>query len=228
MPTNRINFYLATNVRELDRQAIEVHGIPGFTLMQRAGKATFDALLEHWPETQHLLCFCGGGNNGGDGYVIAALARMADIDSHVVWVSDPGKLSGDAALARDMAVANQVPFHSLAQFLEQHDSLKQHTTIVDALLGTGLTGPARGDYATAVSLINQARVPVVAVDIPSSLDSDTGAILGEAVKADITVTFIGRKLGQAIKDGPAQCGKIVFDDLGVPGEIYETVSPVTP
>ena len=96
--------------------------------------------------------------------------------------------------------------------------------IVDAILGTGLTGQVKGDSLTAIGLINASGLPVLAVDIPSGLCSDTGAILGEAIAADITVTFIGRKLGQVSGEGPRLCGELVFNDLAVPPAIYSQVT----
>jgi len=224
------DLYLAASVRELDRLAIEEHHIPGFTLMKRAGHGIFSALLKNWPETKQIVCFCGSGNNAGDGYVVAALAADKGINTTVVALGNLDKLSGDARLAYNMAAGKKVD-------IVLYDKLdagtffpvsKNKGVIVDALLGTGLTGDVRGDYRDAIALINSLPVPVVAADIPSGLCSDSGRILGIAVEAEMTVTFIGRKLGQTIEQGPAICGEIVFDDLGVPGEIYSHVTPATP
>ena len=226
--STRNAFYLAADVRELDRLAIEEHGIPGFTLMQRAGQAAFSALLQQWPEVQAVLCFCGSGNNGGDGYVIAALAKKQGLQASVVAVGNTDNLKGDARLAYDSAVASGVevvPFSSVqGNFL---DAFPAPTVIVDAMLGTGLTGDVRGDYASAITLINTAGLPVLAADIPSGLCSDTGKVLGSAVQADLTVTFIGRKLGQVLGAGPVTCGTLAFSDLGVPPAIYAKVTPAT-
>lgn len=223
---SRDDYYLAAATRELDRLAIEEHGIAGFTLMQRAGHAAFQALLDKWPDTRQVTCFCGGGNNGGDGYVIAALARAAGLKARVIAVGDPRKLRGDAKLALDMARDAGVEIIEFRD-VDQDDAPMDAagTVIVDALLGTGLTGPARDDYASAIALVNRAGCPVLAVDIPSGLSSDTGERLGPCVEADLTVTFIGRKLGQVVADGPACCGELVFDDLDVPPAIYERVAP---
>lgn len=220
--------YLAAGVRELDRLAIEEHHIPGFVLMQRAGQAAFDALLAQWPQTRGILCFCGNGNNGGDGYVIAALASEKGLDCRVYTLGNPVDLKGDARKAFDLANEKQVP---ILPFCNEDGSLNipadlpAGTVIVDALLGTGLAGDVRGAYVTTIDWINQSGCPVLAVDIPSGLCSDTGVILGSAVRADVTVTFIGRKLGQFIAEGPALCGKLVFDDLQVPAAIYGKVNP---
>ncbi|MDA9909555.1 NAD(P)H-hydrate epimerase [Gammaproteobacteria bacterium] len=225
---NDEKYYLACAVRELDRLAIEEHQIPGFTLMQRAGQAAFTALLNRWPGTRQLLCFCGSGNNGGDGYVMAALARAKGITATVIAVGNISKLKGDARLAYEMAIKQGVeviafPVFSIEKFLKHQGEC----VVVDAMLGTGLSGKVTGDTLKAIELINATRFPVLAVDIPSGLSSDTGEILGDAVKAEMTVTFIGRKLGQIIKKGPQTCGEIGFDDLEVPGEIFKLVTPVT-
>ncbi len=224
------DLYLAASVRELDRLAIEEHHIPGFTLMKRAGNALFSALLGKWPKTDHIVCFCGSGNNAGDGYVLAALAAEKGIKTTVVALGNPDKLSGDARLAYDMAAGNKVNivlYDKLDAKALFSDS-QNNGVIVDALLGTGLSGEVRGKYRDAIELINSLPLPVVAADIPSGLCSDSGKVLGVAVNAQLTVTFIGRKLGQTIADGPVTCGEVVFDNLGVPGEIYRHVNPATP
>lgn len=216
--------YLAANVRELDRLAIEEFGIPGYTLIQRAGSAAFNALLARWPKTRSVLCCCGSGNNGGDGYVIAALARRKNLRATVIAVGNPANLGVDARRAYEMAMVENVqiiPFATVAGNFS--DLLAADTVIVDAMLGTGLTGDVRGDYAKAITLINKSNTPVLAVDIPSGLCSDTGRILGTAVHADLTVTFIGRKLGQVTGQGPSTCGTLVFDDLGVPDGVYASL-----
>ncbi len=225
---NDENYYLACAVRELDRLAIEEHHIPGFTLMQRAGQAAFTALQDRWPETRQLLCFCGSGNNGGDGYVMAALARAKGIAALVIAVGDVSKLKGDALLAYQMATDQGVEVVSFPLFgIEKFLKYQKQCVVVDAMLGTGLSGKVTGDSLRAIELINAATFPVLAVDIPSGLCSDTGEILGDAVKAEMTMTYIGRKLGQIVKKGPQTCGEIIFDDLGVPGEIFKLVTPAT-
>ena len=225
---NDENYYLACAVRELDRLAIKEHHIPGFTLMRRAGQASFTALLEKWPETCQLLCFCGSGNNGGDGYVIAALASAQGIHSTVIVLGSTDKLKGDARKAYEMAADQGVEFVPFPIFdIENFLKFNEECIVVDAMLGTGLSGKVTGDSLKAIKLINATTFPVLAVDIPSGLSSDTGEILGDAVKADMTVTFIGRKIGQILGKGPQICGEIRFDDLGVPGEIFKLVTPVT-
>ncbi|HWQ94465.1 MAG TPA: NAD(P)H-hydrate dehydratase [Gammaproteobacteria bacterium] len=211
--------YRAAQVRELDRIAIEEFGIPGSTLMEHAGEAAFHALRQHWPEVRRIVAVCGLGNNGGDGYVVARLAAEAGLEVTVLQVGDAQHLRGDALQARgrlDATATLALPFEPRA--------LGDADLIVDALLGTGLKGEPRGAWREAIEVINSADKPVLAVDIPSGLDADTGCMQGAAVRAALTVTFIGLKQGMVTADGPDHCGVIQFNDLGVPSEVFNRVT----
>jgi len=218
MPLSPTPLYTARQVRELDRLAIEERGIAGIRLMKRAGRATLKALLARWPRPSTLTLYCGAGNNGGDGYIVAALARAAGIPVSVVAVAPLTKLAGDARLAYDFALREGVTVVGLAEAAPPAEGV-----IVDALLGTGLAGDVRGDFALAIAQINASGLPVVAVDIPSGLCADTGKVLGDAVLADVTVSFIGLKRGLFTGRGPVFSGQLIFDDLAVPGDIYPRV-----
>lgn len=212
------NLYTAAQTRALDHCAIHEHHIPGITLMARAAAATFRYLLETWPAPEHLQVLCGTGNNGGDGFLLADLAHKRGIAVTVLQLGDAGKITGDALLARQQALANGVkivPFGAAA--------LVPTGVIVDAMLGTGLTGEVRGVYAAAIDAINASGAPVVAVDIPSGLCSDTGRVLGSAVRAALTVTFIGLKRGLFTLQAPDYTGAVHFSDLAVPPEVYAAV-----
>lgn len=219
------NLYLARDVRELDRLAIEEYGIPGYTLMERAGRAAFYALLRKWPGASRLIVLCGGGNNGGDGYIVAGLAFEHELQAEVLWLADPAGLSGSARQASEWARSRGVPFSPFDKDRALPDPASADTVLVDALLGTGLGGPVRDDYARAIAAINASRLPVLAVDIPSGLDADTGQVLGAAVKADLTVSFIGLKLGLARGEGPRLSGELRYADLGVPAALFGRVAP---
>ncbi len=214
--------YTAAQTRALDRCAIDDHGIPGIRLMDRAARATFDLLLECWPEPAALHVYCGTGNNGGDGFLVACLARRKGIPATVYQLGEVDKIDGDAAIARRQA---QVEGVAIVAFDDA--SAPRHGVIVDAMLGTGLGGDVRGPYQAAISAINRAHddcgLPVLAVDIPSGLCSDTGRVLGCAVRADITVTFIGLKRGLLTLDASDHTGAVHFCDLEVPGEVYNEV-----
>ena len=215
----RDRVYTAAEVRELDRTAIEDRGIPGIALMKRAGRAVFDELRRRWPTGRSVTVVCGSGNNAGDGYIVAGLAEEAGLDTTLVQVGDAGKLRGDAARARDWALS----VGAVTSGLEGRARMTSDV-VVDALLGTGVTGAVRPDHAAAIEWINRSGRPVVAVDLPSGISADTGAVLGKAVRAIATVTFIGRKLGLFTGDGVDHAGEVVFDSLGVPEDIYGAAS----
>ena len=210
--------YTAEQTRALDHCAIHDFGIPGITLMSRAASAAFSYLIEVWPDPGHLQVLCGTGNNGGDGFLIADNAHKRGIAVTVLQLGDPAKITGDALLARQQAEANGVRFEPFAS-----DKVSADGVIVDAMLGTGLGGDVRGDYGTAIDAINATGAPVLAVDIPSGLCSDTGRVLGSAVVADLTVTFIGIKRGLFSLQAPDYTGAIQFSDLAVPQDVYDTV-----
>lgn len=210
--------YSAASVRELDRRAIEDHGIEGYELMTRAGRFAFDLLAERWPEGP-VTAVCGAGNNAGDGYVIARLARQAGRPTVVLALVDPGKLGGDAARAmKDYRDAG-------GEIRPWEGGLPEAPgLVVDALLGTGIDRNVEGRFAEAVEAINASGAPVLAVDIPSGLHADTGRVMGVAVGADLTPTFIGLKAGLLTGRGPALAGELRYGSLNVPEAIFEGVA----
>lgn len=208
--------YTAQQTRELDRIAIEEQGIAGFELMSRAGRAAFELLKARWPGVRKIQVFCGGGNNGGDGYIIASLAKLEGMDVSLVQMSDPASLKGDALLAFGQAQADQVAMSPFSA-----EVAIDAEVVVDAMLGTGLTGEVRDPYASAIRLIESAGVPVLAIDIPSGLCADTGRSLGATLPAQASITFIGMKQGLLTGSAPRFCGQLFFADLGVPGAVYE-------
>ncbi len=210
-----LSLYTSAETRELDRVAIEVAGIPGIQLMSRAGRAAFDLLQQAWPEGCPLVVYCGTGNNGGDGFVVAALAADRAIPVTVYQVGEADKISGDAASARQAAIDAGVEIAAFSANTAPEDCV-----IVDALLGTGLSGEVRGDYRAAIDTINASGLPVLAIDIPSGLCGDSGRRLGVAVDADATISFIGKKRGLLTGDAPDCCGELHFADLAVPAEVY--------
>ncbi len=186
--------------------------------MRRAGRAAFDALRARWPDARSVSVVCGAGNNAGDGYVIAGLASDAGLGVEMIQVGDPAKVAGDALAALRLAEAR------LGITIERTGDPWRVSgdVVVDALLGTGIRGEVRQDYVTAIAVINAAARPVLAVDVPSGLDADTGALLtAEPVHADLTVTFVAAKLGLVTGDAVDFVGDLIFDDLGVPAAVYD-------
>ncbi len=207
--------YRAEQVRELDRLAIDYYGISGNSLMGAAGQAVFDEIRSRFPRARSIALMCGGGNNAGDGYVVARLARQAGLTVELHHLVDPCELTGEARHACDEAIAAGV---SMINYDGQ--ALDGWDLIVDALLGTGLNATVEGVWREAIEAINYAATPVIAVDIPSGLNADNGRVMGAAVRANATVCFIGLKRGMFTDDGPDHCGNIRFASLGVPHEVY--------
>jgi NAD(P)H-hydrate epimerase len=208
--------YRAEQVRRIDRTAIDEHAIPGIVLMERAAAAVLACMHRRWPQARCIHVAAGLGNNAGDGYLIAELAHLEGLEVHLYAVAEPGLLQGDAALAHQrMLAAGLAPEQFPAKICPRAD------LIIDALFGTGLNRPLTGAFAQAVGAINAAHVPVLAVDVPSGLDADTGAIQGCAVTADATVIFIALKQGLFTGQARAHCGAIEFDSLQVPPAAVE-------
>ena len=179
--------------------------------MMRAGAAAVRAAREHFPDASRWQVVCGAGNNAGDGYVVARLAAQEGIVVSVVALVDPESLTGDAATAyRDFAAEGGVvmPWEGA---LEDDASL-----LVDALLGSGLERDVSGEFAKAVTAMNSHRASVMALDIPTGVHGDSGQVMGTAVAADLTITFVGLKAGLFAGEGAELCGTLVFDGLDVP------------
>lgn len=209
------SLYSTSQVYALDAAAI-ASGIPGIQLMKRAGRAAFELLMERFPEPELISVYCGSGKNGGDGYVLAALAAQRKVPVQVIQLTTGDKLSGEARAAYEFAVQEQVSIIPFAQA-----NAPGAGVIVDALLGIGLQGNVRPEFAAAIASINNSGLPVLAIDIPSGLNGDTGASQGALVSADLTITFIGIKRGLLTGHGPAVCGEILLSDLAIPADIYE-------
>ena len=234
----RHELYTVKSVVELEQIAIKQFDIPAYELMLRAGQATFDLLLQRFSTTRNVLVLCGAGNNAGDGYVVARLARQAGLNVRVISLIDPESLKNEArqaylAWSDACDESDQITEHDVTSapiLIEECD------VIIDALLGTGLQRPVSAQWSDLMDLVNRSSIgslkgsgkdlskPVISVDIPSGLYADTGCIAGNAIKADITVCFIGLKQGMFTADAGDVCGEVVLDDLGLPEQAYKKVS----
>lgn len=214
--------YTAAQTRALDQAAI-ASGIPGYTLMCRAGAAAWALLKVRWPQARRVVVLAGPGNNGGDGYVLARLAVAEGYAVELFTVGDHSRLQGEAQAAHTEAIAARIHVQPWAGKLPEAES--KDVVYVDALLGTGLNKPPRGDFADAIAALNGSGGPVLALDIPSGLAADAGAELGVAVRATATITFIGLKLGLLTGAGTTCCGSLHFAGLDVPSAVYETLPP---
>ncbi len=203
--------YTAGQVRALDNIAIREFKIAGYDLMGRAGKAVLDTARSQFPAAKNWLVMCGAGNNAGDGYVVARLAVAAGLDVSLCSLVDADQLKGDAALAMSdwTAAGGQI----LAWPLPATTSFD---LVLDALLGTGIDREVGGKFRQAIEHLNLLECPKIAIDIPSGLNADTGNVMGCALRAQSTVTFVGPKRGLYTGDGPDHCGVVSFNDLSIP------------
>ena len=218
----------AAQMRELDRQAIEEHNIPSIDLMERAAADVAEAALSLIPEGKgRAAVFCGPGNNGGDGVGAARILIQKGVRVRVFLVGDPDKRTPDTReeLRRLSGRGGEAePFDGTDA--EQRLFVRSCQVIVDALFGVGLRRDIAPDspYAAAIRLINDSQRRVVAADISSGVEADTGRILGCAVRADRTVTFTALKIGHAVGDGALYSGRVSVCDIGIPAELQETMA----
>ena len=208
MTNLNLRLYCCEQIRLCEQMAIQNQGISADELMLRAGSFAWKIVRQEFPKARKLAIFCGAGNNAGDGFVLAKLAHTQGFLVTVYQFKSIEDLPDTARHAALQAVAAGVICHPVEEHLDPDTDL-----IIDALLGIGLTGAVREPLLTAINQINDSEIPVLAMDIPSGLHSDSGQILGHCVRADVTVTFVGKKLGMMMCDGPDACGKVVVDSL---------------
>lgn len=212
-----------SEVRAFDQWAISRVGIPGVVLMENAGRACAELIKEklaNVPKAK-VCIFCGTGNNGGDGYVIARHLAGRGFGARVVICGDRGKIKGDAKVNLDI-------IEKMGLAVEQLDIREGNIAgkvksfaagcnmLVDGLFGTGLSGPLGAEYIGLIESINAQRCPIIAVDIPSGLDCDTGEPLGTAIKATTTVTFVAVKKGFTTGvNATAYTGEVFVASIGI-------------
>jgi len=218
-------------VRRIDRCAIETLGVPGVVLMENAGRNAADAIEQFLggEAGRSVAIVAGAGNNGGDGYVIARHLAMRGARVVTFLAAPMDKIAGDARVNLDIIrkLGHDIREHAgsggLASLSEE---LRAFDLIVDAVGGTGIRGALRGDIATAVEQINAAGTPVIAIDIPTGLDCDTGETPGPTVRADLTVTMLARKNGFDNPAAVAFTGEVRVVDIGIPAEIVARIAGV--
>lgn len=224
----------AAQMQAIDRRAIEECGVPGETLMENAGRAVFAALRDALGGVagRSVAVVCGRGNNGGDGMVVARLARESGAQVHVLLAGRQQEMRGDAALNLRRARLCGIPIAEVTQDFSEDTppphvrrAMERADSIVDALLGTGAKGAAEGVTASLIGCINRARtargIPVVSIDVPSGIDADTGAVPGPAVQADCTVTMGLPKVGLVTFPAAGHVGRLRVADIGIPAHAIE-------
>lgn len=209
----------AEEMRVIDRRTIEGYSIPGPVLMERAGLAVASRIKETF-SPRKVIIIAGSGNNGGDGLVVARNLYNEGWDVKVFLTVKPEDLKGDALLQYRIAVKFGLKIYPMNEFLTNCSSLiTRHCILVDALLGTGISKNVTGLLSEVISYLNRSNVPIFSVDIPSGISSDNGQIMGEAVRADYTVTFGLPKRGHLLYPGAQHSGKLFIEDIGFPKEL---------
>jgi NAD(P)H-hydrate epimerase len=202
-------------VREIDRRAIEDYHIPGIVLMENAARSAAAVAVQMLSPGSPVAIVCGGGNNGGDGLAIARHLHNAGFAISIHLVTDSPKYSHDTRINFEIVRAMRVPLG-----WDNSASL-----IIDALVGTGLTHPPRADALAAITQMIQSGKPILAIDVPSGLDCDTGLPLGEAcIRATKTITFVAEKAGFANPESKKYTGEVIVGDIGCPRDLIERVA----
>lgn len=205
--------YLASSahIKQLDSLVSGKYGIPLSQLMENAGKSIFDEIKDNFADNKFAV-FCGKGNNGGDGFVVARLLKDYGCDVKVYLTHGEEELSATAKIAFDKLKKEKV------EILKVTDDVEPDTVIIDALLGISVSGEPRGNIKTAIDKITSMNNTVISVDIPSGLSADNGEAPGSVVKADYTYTLALDKVGLNIYPGKALCGRKKVLDIGIPEE----------
>ena len=212
---NRRALLTPQQMSEVDRLTI-AGGTPGIVLMENAGRAVADAVARRWSR-RNLLVLCGPGNNGGDGFVTAWILAERGWPVRLALLGAREKLTGDAAAAAARWTGPIEPMTPAA--------IGDARLVIDAMFGAGLARPVEGIAAEVIAAIDAARLPVIAVDVPSGVDGASGAVLGVAPKAALTVTFIRRKPGHLLLPGREYCGETLVSPIGIADSVLETVQP---
>jgi NAD(P)H-hydrate epimerase len=213
--------YTAAEMRDTESRAIEGLGLPAAVLMERAGMAAAGEIARRFPGAQAATILCGAGNNGGDGFVVARHLHSAGWAVEVFLTGVAGKLKDDAKVNFQVARNLGVPVHERVAPARLKRGVRRADVVVDALLGTGFSGTPRPGAAALIDAIDAAGGAVASLDVPSGIDSSTGQVGGEAVNADLTISFHGAKVGLKVSPGRRYAGHLAVVPIGIPPQIHE-------
>lgn len=220
----------AAQMREMDQTTIADFGLPGRVLMENAGLGATRVMLARFPDlkTRRVGVLAGRGNNGGDGFVMARYLAQQGVRVSVFLLARRHDVKGDAAANLPLLDPLAVPVYEMpdpAAFAEQKPRLRHQGVWVDAMLGTGLTSDVRPFYQEVIEFINNSGKPILAVDIPSGLSSDTGKPCGTSIQATVTASFAYPKIGHILYPGAELTGRLEIIDIGIPPHIADQVAP---
>ncbi len=214
-------------IRRVDKLAIERYGISGLVLMENAGRNAASLIGETYGDNGSAFIVCGVGNNGGDGFVIARHLHNAGWSVRLALAGDPSRMTSDTQTNHRITVAMAIPIVVASDAQTQRmiiDSIRKTDVVVDALLGTGFQGDVREPTATLIRELNDAgKRAMVAVDLPSGLDADSGQPSNATIQADLTVTFVARKCGFSAQSAARFLGRVEVADIGAPRQLIEEI-----
>lgn len=210
----------AEEMRRCDQGTIKKYGVESLVLMERAALTVVEELCNGSFDLNRVLVVCGSGNNGGDGFAIARLLYLKNIDTAVVFAGKEESLTEETKIQKKIC-------ENYGMNIFKKTDMHEYTCIVDAVFGVGLSREIKGEYACLIQQINASGARVVAVDIPSGVSADTGKVMGTAVRADETVTFAYQKIGQALYPGSQMCGRLCVRDIGITAHGFGRDVPLT-
>jgi NAD(P)H-hydrate epimerase len=218
-------------VRDVDRRAIADYGMSGLVLMENAGRGATDFLCRLLEQSGKpcgpVAVIAGKGNNGGDGFVIARHLDLRGISAKILLLANPADLTGDAAANYQILKKADLPIEVFDKTIDVNrfnQELSGAAWLVDALLGTGAIGEPKSPYAEAIDCMNASGIPILAIDLPSGLDCDTGAAAKHTIRAAATCTFVAAKPGFFTPIATAYVGQLHVQDIGVPRQLLNEIA----
>lgn len=220
-----VPLYSAVEMRTVDRVAVDEVGLPGAVLMERAGLGAAAEVETWFADAKRIAIVCGCGNNGGDGFVVARHLAATGRGVSVFLVEGESKIRREPRIFLDVLRKLDIPVQRV-NVTKWRSVLQAHDLIIDAMLGTGVSGAPKPPYEAAIRAVTESLLPVVSLDVPSGVDASDGSIAGNAIKADLTVTFHAPKIGLAIAPGRFHAGRVKAIDIGIPAQVDEPVRQV--
>ena len=213
-------------LREIDRRSIEEFHVPGIVLMENAARAATDVACDMLgdPRNRKALILCGGGNNGGDGLAVARHLHNLGVNITVALTLDPAKYKGDALINWQIAQAMKIPGHPATP---ENIATASADLLIDAIFGTGLTDAPRDPFPALVQAVAKSRIPVLAIDLPSGLNCDSGQAMGACIRATRTITFVAEKIGFAAPPAQEFLGSVTVGSIGCPKELIAQIAGIS-